>query len=571
MRNKGISLLIPVLFLLMLVLVVDSLTSQDVSLKQASFQDEKHSLSLSPYYDAASDQYILFLPAFSEAESLTLSCPWYMNARVFSGDQQISSFPTEEDLTVTVSYLWGGQKDYSLRILSCSASQTVYLEAQEGMLDYIHADQSREREIFVTFLDSSGSIEYRGSTIISGRGNSTWLWDKKPYDLDFSDPVTVGPFTQVERLSLLAEYFDVSKLRNPLGYYVGRAMDFPYATEYAYADVYLNGVYQGLYGIVTKEEYKKHVDSDGIQAVFELSTSGKGHFFYTAGGKAVRMYYGDEYLVYDKIYAMEQALQNQDWDALSQIIDLNSWARKYAMEEFLYNYDMSLTSQYYYLDDSGLIRCMLPWDYDWSLYARLYPLDSKEEYALGAYWNRPNWLDQMLLWEDFRSAVLTVLEEDYSQEFLSGLDAFMGDCISEIGGSWGCDQRRWAASYALSHSTAPDARSLEAHRAHFRSYFPDRLDFLTRLFSDWEGHCLISFYAQYDEDLQPAKLQLILPLGADLSHFHSRIEMSIATPEGYELLGWFLEDGTPMEAVSTVTGDLSLIARYRSLSNGETP
>ncbi len=570
MRNKGISLLIPVLFLLMLLLVLGSLLSQEASLSLVEFRDSEHDLTLTPYYAPDSGEYYLFLPSFTREEALKLSHPWYVRTQ-FSRD--VSSLSEGELSEVTVSLPWGEKQTCSLRLVHCSANQTVCLEAQDGVLEDVHADQTQEREIFVTILDAQGQTEHRGSALISGRGNATWGWEKKPYDLKFSDPITAGPFQQTDKLCLLSEYSDFSKMRNSLGYFAGQVLDFPYASPYIYADVYLNGEYLGLYGIATKREYTRHIEEDGIQTVFELSASGKDVAYYTENmQKEIRIHYGDPWLAFDKISAMETALLNQDWDTLYQIIDLPSWARKYAMEELLYNFDMSLTSQYFYLDESGKIYCMLPWDYDVTLYSRFYPYDgTTAECAMSSYWNSPNWLELLLESEQYREALASVLEEDFTPELLADFDQRLADSEAETSGSWRCDILRWNDAYSRSHSNPPDYITQAEYRAQFRSYLTSRLDFLKSLLNNWDDYCRVSLYTQTDGVRELSKLHLILPLGADLESYHERIRLTIATPEGYELLGWFAEDGTPMEEVTTVTGDLSLIGHYRSTENGETP
>ncbi len=565
MRNKGISLLIPVLFLGMLLLVFSALSFQDTSLAQVDFQDTQHSLSLAPCYDETSGQYYLYLPSFTSEDALRLSCPWYMRAEIHSEASASPTLSLETDLEVTLSYIWGEKQTCVLRLMRCSARETVYLEAQDGMQDHLHEDQTHESEVFVTFLSASGETQYRGSSFLSGRGNGTWLWEKKPYDMRFSDPVSIGPFSEVDKLCLLAEYTDLSKLRNSLGYYAGQLLNIPYASDYLYADVYLNGQYQGLYGIATKQEFEKHIEEDQIQAVFELTTSGKGELFYTDSGKAIRTRYGDAYAVYDQVFAMEKALQEQDWDTLYQIIDLSSWARKFALEEFLYNYDMSMTSQYFYLDPDGVIHCMLPWDYEWTLYSRLYPYDATEEYALSSCWNRPNWYAQLLESQQFRCAVSAVLEQSFTQELLDAFNQYLANCEEETAGSWRCDLIRWNAAYSRSHTTPPGSTTQAEYREQFHRYFTARLDFLKTLLAHWDSYHLISFYSQLGDSREEAKLQLILPTGADLRPYHSRIMQSLAAPEGWELVSWATEDGQPLSSVTTVTGPLSIIAHYRSL------
>ena len=388
MRNKGYSLLILTLSLSMVILIFCAMSFQEDAFSQLQFQAEDPDLTLSPWYDENEDRYTLFLPAFLTPSQLTVSHPWYLRWEADLAEP----FPLEQDVTLRVSTLWGSEHTYSLCLFPCSAQQTICIDAQEGLLDYLHADKDHAQNVYVTFWGGTGQREYAGKTTMSGRGNSTWSnWEKKPYNLNFSQPVTVGPFDQADQLCLLAEYVDSSKLRNALAYHMAQELDFPYTTPYVYADLFLNGEYLGLYGVATKSEYKKHLETDGIQAVFELTFLEKSNTFHTDGGKGLRIYYGDQSLIQYHTEGMEQALDAQDPDSLTQYIDLESWAKKYAINELLYNYDMNKASEYYYLDNGDRIRCMLPWDFEWTLYPRLSSGEMAEEYALCGYYYFSNW------------------------------------------------------------------------------------------------------------------------------------------------------------------------------------
>ncbi len=562
MRNKGISLLIPVLFLLMLALSLGAISAQAEDPSQVEFHSIRGSVTLRPYYNRTADRYELYLPGFLSPEDLQVSTPWYLSVSL----PMEGSLPLEEDIPIKLSFLWGTRAGYTLRIYQCAAPQTIWIEAQDGVLEDIHADQSRQREVHVTITDAAGSSEYAGTSTMAGRGNGTWEWEKKPYDLTFSQPVSVGPFEDIDKLCLLAEYYDRSKLRNALSYHAARLLEFPYATEYAFADLYVNGEYLGLYGLATKREYEKHIQSDGIEAVFELSSSGKGQEISTDMGKLVRIRYGNEADIQYKVEQMETALLNRDWETLNRHINLQSWAEKYVLDEFLYNYDLSLTSQYFYLDASDQISCMLPWDYEWVLYPRLYPDAPEKEYALCANWNRDNWYMLLLEQEAFREKVLSILDTVYTPAFFRELEDYMALCQQQIQASWRCDQIRWAESYRSSHGAEPDSFPLEGHRQGFGDYFPLRRQVLEDIFENWEDQCLILFYSQVGEDFWEAPLQLILPRGSDLTAHHQQITAMSPTYPGCCFQGWFTPEGVPLEDISLVTEDLTLVAHYQPLA-----
>lgn len=562
-RNKGISLLIPILFLAMLALILS--VPQEEAFSQIRFQAESSELSLTPWYHEGEDRYYLFLPSFLSQDDLSPAHPWYIRYEAsWKGEEK--SMPLDQDITVKASFLFGRHRTYTLRLLHCSAERTICIDAKEGTLEYLHADQGREKNVYITFWNQSGLREYEGKTAMSGRGNSTWEWDKKPYNLEFPNPIAVGPFVEIQKLCLLAEFYDLTMMRNAAAYRTAQMLDFPYASPYIYADLFVNGEYLGLYGITTKQEYTKHIAEDGIQAVFELSTSGKGQEFYTDTGKPIRVRYGSEDLIRYKVEAMESALEAQDPDALRQHIDLSSWAKKYAMDELFYNYDLSLTSEYFYLDPEGLIRCMLPWDYEWILYPRMYPHTMETEYALCGYYNLPSWYSALLELEPFREAVREAYDSTYTDDFFGELREYLKSCEEEIRDSWLNDQLRWWDAYQAVHKLSPGSISLSQQSDSLLSGLSLRLAFLKNLFHHWEDYCLITFWSDLDGEITPFKLQLIAPKG-DFTPYHEPIQKSVYAPAGCQMLGVYTEDGVPLEEITVITEDTPLYVR--SISSQE--
>lgn len=596
MRNKGPSLLIPVLFLAMLVLVGSALGQNADSFFSLRFRADAQDLTLTPWYSEEEDCYYLFLPSFVSPSQLTVTHPWY--TRMDSGSADTGDLPLDQDIPFQISFLWERPRTYTLRLLPCSAEQTICIDAQDGLLSYLGADKQHAQNAFVTFWDGSGQREYAGKTTMSGRGNSTWEhWEKKPYNLNFSQSVTVGPFDQADQLCLLAEYVDSSKLRNALAYHMAQELDFPYSSPYVYADLFVNGEYLGLYGVATKSEYKKHLEEDGIQAVFELTFLEKENTFHTDGGKGLRIYCGDQSLIQYHAEGMEQALENRDPEALAQHIDLESWAEKYALDELLYNYDLSKASEYYYLDDGDRIRCMLPWDYEWTLYPRLSSNQMSTEYALCGYYYFSNWsgslkesepmgdvvfpvsdgayaeykvaswYGSLLQIEPFREAVLQTYENVYTDAFFDEITGYLEACRQEIRDSRRSDLVRWSGAYLRSHGAVPWESAYFARPQALAEDLTGRLDYLKALFSNWEDYCLVNFWADISGDISPFKLQLLIPKG-DFTVYHELIANSVYAPDGYTMEGVYAQDGTPLESILTVTEDTPLFIRLCPISPG---
>lgn len=92
---------------------------------------------------------------------------------------------------------------------------------------------------------------------IRGRGHSTWEWPKKPYKIKLEEKTSLLGMTEAKRWVLLANYADESLLRNTIALEVTRTFDsFRFVPHAIPVDVYINGIYQGVYTLGEQLEVK---------------------------------------------------------------------------------------------------------------------------------------------------------------------------------------------------------------------------------------------------------------------------------------------------------------------------
>lgn len=113
---------------------------------------------------------------------------------------------------------------------------------------------SRENYTACTIqIDSSstdGSFESTAvlDAEIKGRGHSTWEWPKKPYKIKLKKKTPLLGMESAKRWVLLADYADPSFLRNTAAFELARSMgSFKFVPHAIPVDVYINGIYQGIY------------------------------------------------------------------------------------------------------------------------------------------------------------------------------------------------------------------------------------------------------------------------------------------------------------------------------------
>ena len=113
----------------------------------------------------------------------------------------------------------------------------------------------------VELRDLNGlSLEY-----IRGRGNSTWLQDKRPFKIKLGNEVNVLGMGKSKQWNLISNAYDPSLLRNRLILAIGSKYGLEFTPKALPVDLYINGEYQGSYLISQSVRVEKtRVDIDEI-------------------------------------------------------------------------------------------------------------------------------------------------------------------------------------------------------------------------------------------------------------------------------------------------------------------
>ncbi|MBQ3017655.1 MAG: CotH kinase family protein, partial [Clostridia bacterium] len=139
----------------------------------------------------------------------------------------------------------------------CAFSWLIaYLNADESNLPRIDIEADGKIDSKDEYVDciinvSNTDDEYEindASAKIKGRGNTTWKYPKKPYRIKFDTKVSLFGNEENKSWVLLAMYNDFSLSKDALAFSLGASLENgDYVPSYEYVEVYLNGIYQGLY------------------------------------------------------------------------------------------------------------------------------------------------------------------------------------------------------------------------------------------------------------------------------------------------------------------------------------
>ena len=202
------------------------------------------------YY--ANNVYYLFLPSGADSSNMTV---WFdADADVFCNGTQLkngektSVFAEGGDYVLTC-----GEAEYKLKVLKSENVGTIYVTTESGNMAAVHANKEHKEPGEITILDKDGNVQYDNTLdYIKGRGNSTWLADKKPYNIKLDEKADLFGMGKHKSWCLLSNPGDGSQIRNDLCYDFARALGIETTTDSFHVNLYLNGEYAGLYLITEK-------------------------------------------------------------------------------------------------------------------------------------------------------------------------------------------------------------------------------------------------------------------------------------------------------------------------------
>lgn len=117
----------------------------------------------------------------------------------------------------------------------------------------------RTEACIVKMANAMGEIVDLGTAGIRSRGGSSWLQDKKPYNIKFDEKQELMGLPKSKYWLLLANArYDRTQLHNVTAYQMARLTDFPWVQQGDFVEVILNGEHKGLYWLCEKIRTEKN-------------------------------------------------------------------------------------------------------------------------------------------------------------------------------------------------------------------------------------------------------------------------------------------------------------------------
>ena len=377
------------------------------------------------------DRYTLYLPGVWDPSAVVVQFEGYDSLK--AGDLTLVSGQTT-DFTAVLGKKQNltdprGRRLGTLTVYHGSALPALFLTVDADQLSAVNRSKDNEiTEGRVLFVEADGTVAYhRGLTSFRGRGNSTFAYRKKPYQLKLEKKTDLCGMGAGKTWLLLNNWIDLSLLRNQITLNLCREIGIPYAIECQPVDVYINGSYNGLYLLTEKvqinksrinitnlEEANEALNGEDMQQYGTFSeetgalesirgynlpadpediTGGyilemeKGYRYrgsidngFTTGGsicvtvkeptcasRAQILYIGNLFNDFHNAIRARDGVNPDTGLHYSAYIDTLSFARKFLIEEFTKNYDAQGSSQFFFKDADAvdpLIYAGPCWDYD---------------------------------------------------------------------------------------------------------------------------------------------------------------------------------------------------------------
>lgn len=504
----------------------------------------------------------LFLPGYAELSQVRLRTNTFRTVKL-DGDY-VPDGMTCESLTLGQEYglVYNGEDYFPLIFLKSENCPALFLDTASGTMAHIWEQKGNQETGVLRLYDELGNpVCSVALDSVKGRGNASWLRSKKPYSLELSQPADLLGMGAAEKWILLANAYDGSSLRNKIAMDLAQAGGLEATPECRWVDLYLNGEYAGLYLLSERNEiHPMRVNipegsSFLVSAEPEYRLQDQNYpYVKTEHGTALRIHEG--IMASEEIARTLQSVENAilsetDTDpetgkTLEQLVDLDSWARKYLLEEVLANYDAGAVSQFFYGSEGGKVFAGPAWDYDgglgYSSWQAANPqgiLAGREQVRTGAY----PWFYGLSQKDAFRSRVISL----YRQEFRPILEELLTEGIPRY-----ASRIRAAAKMNAARN---HTENTEESTGRILSFMEARMDFLDSYWLEEETFFLVQVFNDADTwgclAVREGETLTGLPEAADRG--------------STKCLGWYdVDTEEPFDVTQPITKDCRIALKWES-------
>ncbi|MDE7333543.1 MAG: CotH kinase family protein [Lachnospiraceae bacterium] len=506
-------------------------------------------IELKLWEDEEAGRYYLFLPSCFAGKTMDFTLRYEegkgavrIDGTVYRRDSTWAEAGKEEIHGLELKSplgVFNGEKPLQVLASANLPAFMISAEAEEDILDLEEFDNKKYIETGnLLVVDQSGSVVCREKLDkFKVRGNLTASLDKKPFTFTFQNPVSLCGMKSAYKWNLLANATDGSYIRNKLILDLANQSIDAYEPDGEFVEVYLNGVYQGMYLLteaVQIGENRLEIPEQSswfleMELDFRMEEDvpyviSDGGQIFAAGfvsAKPSEELSQIQYMIND----IESALTAEDGRSvisgkyLRELIDMGSWAEAFLVQEISGDHDTGIASQFsYVLDKENPFLYAGPvWDFDGTMGNVNTPMFGNPSALTASVCNsrpegNPNqnrWLSAMYKNPEFQA----LTAEKYSKVFRYNLgwaiDTGIDQHVEVIRRSAVLDALKWhekRQNWMFVHPAEKEASAgdefvpeddyakfsdLDQHVEMVREFLLEKKDFLDKLWVEKRDYCVV--------------------------------------------------------------------------------
>lgn len=574
MRNKIIILGLTIVFLIISVVLPISFAQKNQEMPFYVEVYNKNQKEVIRSWKNENNECYVFLPSFADLSETFL----FLNTdnSVFIDEKKIHNNMSCKNLKLDTEYtlkysFFGENVETSVKFKKSANVPTLHIETESGNMDYIHLKKGNKESANIKLYTTEGELSYSGKAeSISGRGNSTWVdYSKKPYNVKLLKEDNLLDIGKAQNWVLLANAIDSTNIRNKAVYDFSNKIGLEYSPSSEWVDLYLNGEYAGLYLLCEKNEVHPNrvniSENNSFLVSLELEdrlTSQNLPHIITNSKQALRIHYPQNvseesaanllktWQELENAILSENGTDNATNRKFTDIIDIDSWAKKYLIEEIFGNYDACFMSQFFYHnseDASQKIFAGPVWDFDYSMGNPLsWQLSNPRIWLANRLkvrdGNDSPWFYHLCQKEEFAERVTEIFVSDFKPQLTELLDNSLEEYASIISKASENNKIRWFDS-----ETTDNVQ-------YIKDYLSKRIDFLNDVWCEngryntvLANGQMVGYYAN-----------LAVPHGECLQNLPD-----LENKESLNFKGWYYkETNEPFDINKPITEDIEIYAKW---------
>lgn len=271
-----------------------------------------------------------------------------------------------------------------ITLLSCISVVSILAQSGNTLFNdqILHEIRFENIDTSSFFSFAKKGIYYQSKVIIDGttidsvgvttKGNISWshINNKKPLKVKLNKFVSAKKYDDVKEFLLHNSYEDPSLLREKLTYDICKQLGL-HALRTAFAKVYINNVYWGVYTLIEgKDDLYKRVFNNRDAEVFETLDLGSPCVF-NQTSPYWQVDNGTPAATWPRLKKMVDVLNNtpssQYLDTVPKYFNMSDFLKYQALNVYLLNFDSYLQfngNQLYLYDTLSKVFQIIPWDFN---------------------------------------------------------------------------------------------------------------------------------------------------------------------------------------------------------------